>query len=749
MDLNSRKEAAGEEQRELDRQAAEWRRAKAAGQLEQQREQRSPSLSSSSSSTLFCSASSLASASAPILASGRRSHSLARPPPPPPPPLPPLRSPANQRPILWRHLCPTIRTRRPPPGSHYERNLQTLLAYANGPMFGQAPPGAERQGESESARARQPATQEASSLLKDTDWPANHQLGPADTTSGRAGGPPGGGSWQLARQLFLAFSLRLSVSLIFQAPADCGQQERRPQERARGRRGQRSPLLGSAAASGSPGQGGHRARLDSLSSVNEFAARELEREACGQREQGEPEAEMEPAEECGRSRFCCGPRGRAQSVDSLHGLRFLSMIWIIVMHSYNFALQWLFFTNTSSLDNIYKTAASQLLANGTFACDSFLFAGGFLLPYLAFPAAQASGPPEVRKERPEGCGRAASGGCFTLVIAPGSELAAPQQPAVGGAAAGLECWQRRQEELGAQRARAQRGQGKASGGGGGERCELGGKATGATEAGVGVGVGVGTGGGRHLNTNEFTISTVLGNILHRYIRMMPLMMAIIGLSANLLRYLGEGPNWDESTMMFDKWCRKNWWINGLFLHNFLNRENMCLSHSWYSAVDIQLFLIGQVILFVLFRSRRFGLLICCILLFGAQLLTGVLTLIHHLPAVPLISTFSEQSMNLYYGEIYIKPYCRASPYLIGMLLAYLMRTTWLGGAKLNRVSVCLFSATFQSSSRLLFSLPALPCAPRLVSSRPALPACWLPARPNQTKPNQTNQLDSSSADQTN
>ena len=189
-----------------------------------------------------------------------------------------------------------------------------------------------------------------------------------------------------------------------------------------------------------------------------------------------------------------------------------------------------------------------------------------------------------------------------------------------------------------------------------------------------------------MHTNEFTVGRVLANILHRYVRMMPLMMAIIGLSATLLRYLGEGPVWEDSTMMFDRWCRKNWWINGLFLHNFINRENMCLSHSWYSAVDIQLFLMGQLLLFLLFRHRLVGLLACCALLFGAQLITGTLTLVHHLPAVPLISSASEQSINLYYGEIYIKPYCRASPYLIGILLAYLMRTTSLGTVRLKRVS---------------------------------------------------------------
>lgn len=62
--------------------------------------------------------------------------------------------------------------------------------------------------------------------------------------------------------------------------------------------------------------------------------------------------------------------------------------------------------------------------------------------------------------------------------------------------------------------------------------------------------------------------------LHRYLRMTPLMMIIIGFCVNLLKYMGSGPSWSESTTMFDQWCQNNWWINSLYLHNFINRENM-------------------------------------------------------------------------------------------------------------------------------------------------------------------------------
>lgn len=183
-----------------------------------------------------------------------------------------------------------------------------------------------------------------------------------------------------------------------------------------------------------------------------------------------------------------------------------------------------------------------------------------------------------------------------------------------------------------------------------------------------------------------TLNQVLSNIIHRYVRMMPLMMAIIGLCTNLLRYMGDGPNWNSSTIMFDNWCRKNWWLNALSIHNLHDNNHMCLSHSWYTAVDIQLFLVGQLILYVLFRNRNLGIAICIISMLGSQLFTGIQTFIYKLPTVPLLANFSLESMNYYYGEIYIKPYCRVSPYLIGMLLAYFMRTSSLMRINLRRVS---------------------------------------------------------------
>lgn len=156
------------------------------------------------------------------------------------------------------------------------------------------------------------------------------------------------------------------------------------------------------------------------------------------------------------------------SIQVLHGLRVVMMLWIIGGHSYSFAMQWLFFDNPQQLQNAPKSIMSQLLANGTFSVDSFFFISGLLVSFI-----------------------------------------------------GLK--------------------------------------------------------GLHRTKGKFNY---VYYYLHRYIRMTPLMMALIAFCATLLRYTGSGPNWMDSIQMYDSWCRSNWWTNALYLHNFINRENMVSGHTF-------------------------------------------------------------------------------------------------------------------------------------------------------------------------
>ena len=124
---------------------------------------------------------------------------------------------------------------------------------------------------------------------------------------------------------------------------------------------------------------------------------------------------------------------------------------------------------------------------------------------------------------------------------------------------------------------------------------------------------------------------------HRYWRMTPLMMVVIGICANVLPYLAGGPRWAEATSMYDSTCRSNWWLNALYLHNFVNTPQMCLNHTWFSAVDMQFYIISPVILLVLYKNRLFGLILIALLSLSSMAATAIITAVNNYPAMPYIS----------------------------------------------------------------------------------------------------------------
>ena len=68
-----------------------------------------------------------------------------------------------------------------------------------------------------------------------------------------------------------------------------------------------------------------------------------------------------------------GSTGVDGQISSIHGLKVISMFWIIGGHSYSFAMQWLFFQNSQDIEYDSKIIISQIYANTNFSVDCFFF----------------------------------------------------------------------------------------------------------------------------------------------------------------------------------------------------------------------------------------------------------------------------------------------------------------------------------------------------------------------------------------
>ncbi|XP_028047408.1 nose resistant to fluoxetine protein 6 isoform X2 [Monomorium pharaonis] len=163
--------------------------------------------------------------------------------------------------------------------------------------------------------------------------------------------------------------------------------------------------------------------------------------------------------------------------------------------------------------------------------------------------------------------------------------------------------------------------------------------------------------------------------IHRYVRLTPAYAMMIGFYATLFYKFGTGPQWDSVIGANKNYCRKNWWTNLLYVNNYVNVPDMCLSQSWYLSTDMQFLWLSPLILYPMFKFRT---LFFC-LIFTVFFLLSVL--------VPFVTTYSLQLTGtmLYYKEqddlarvyleIYIKTYNRFGSYIIGLFLGYWLHKT--------------------------------------------------------------------------
>lgn len=174
--------------------------------------------------------------------------------------------------------------------------------------------------------------------------------------------------------------------------------------------------------------------------------------------------------------------------------------------------------------------------------------------------------------------------------------------------------------------------------------------------------------------------------LHRYIRLTPAYGLIMLVLSTVILHFGSGPMWSMFTVQSDN-CAENWWANLLYINNFIDQSHMCMGESWYLACDFQLFILGPLMVWPLWKYRRVGPLYIFFWLAVSCIVPGVLTYVNDWP--PMI--FSTISSDTWFNEFYTRFYTRATPYLWGIIVGYFMHKypNWhrKGTKKLSKVVV--------------------------------------------------------------
>ena len=155
--------------------------------------------------------------------------------------------------------------------------------------------------------------------------------------------------------------------------------------------------------------------------------------------------------------------------------------------------------------------------------------------------------------------------------------------------------------------------------------------------------------------------------LHRYLRLTPTLAFVMFFFWSMAPHLFSNAHGNQGVMSSTELCEKYWWSNLLYINNFYPNQlsNECIGWVWYLANDMQFYVISPIVLYLLYHWLPLGVVSLCILLISSLVSTGAIAGYYKYDDNMFLQT--EPSYSDY---IYIKPYCRIAPYLVGLALGY-------------------------------------------------------------------------------
>lgn len=160
--------------------------------------------------------------------------------------------------------------------------------------------------------------------------------------------------------------------------------------------------------------------------------------------------------------------------------------------------------------------------------------------------------------------------------------------------------------------------------------------------------------------------------LHRYLRLTPAFAALILFTSTLMKYCGSGPFWNSLIASTEKVCDEYWWSALLYVQNYVNPGKMCLGHSWYLSVDMQLYLVAPVIIYALWRWGRRVLVVIAGLILASMGCVVASFLVNDLRLAFVDAGRTERSRM---ALTYQPTHTRMGAWLVGVILGYVFFQT--------------------------------------------------------------------------
>ncbi|XP_015434936.1 PREDICTED: nose resistant to fluoxetine protein 6-like [Dufourea novaeangliae] len=173
--------------------------------------------------------------------------------------------------------------------------------------------------------------------------------------------------------------------------------------------------------------------------------------------------------------------------------------------------------------------------------------------------------------------------------------------------------------------------------------------------------------------------------ISRLIRLVPSLAALMVLCTYVIPYVGSGPQWNLVVTEHANICKRTWWRNFLFIHNYFGFESMCLTHTHHLGIDTQLFILSPMMVLLLYKTPKTGTIILTLCAVFSTLLRYFVTHFKQLNNYVFFGTSIKQLFDTA-DFSYTLPSHRLTVYIIGVLVGYLLRYL-PRDYKINRVTL--------------------------------------------------------------
>ncbi|XP_058444124.1 nose resistant to fluoxetine protein 6-like [Malaya genurostris] len=172
---------------------------------------------------------------------------------------------------------------------------------------------------------------------------------------------------------------------------------------------------------------------------------------------------------------------------------------------------------------------------------------------------------------------------------------------------------------------------------------------------------------------NFSINYFWDRLVARIIRLVPAYLFIMLLEVSINRRFQGGPVGQHFIGATRDKCRQIWWINLLFINNFLHTDQPCLIQMWYLATDLQLYAFSIGALMLIWRwpvLKKY--VFAAISIWGL----GFVTLIVYVRSIPPVMTEDLKLSPWYnfghrYFLLYQPFYTNITVYFAGILAGFL------------------------------------------------------------------------------